>query len=178
MAKPSDFRTETFVTDLAKSQNRLYAYIYSLVADHSRAADVLQETNLVLWRKIEDFDPERPFLAWATGVARFQVMAHFRDRGRDQLLVDAELAQQLADDVEANSKSGIEGQQHLKGCLEELHASQRQLIEDRYFHSHSISDLANKQDRSEGAVRLMLFRIRKSLAECIRRAGSLEGGSC
>ncbi|MEM6688656.1 MAG: sigma-70 family RNA polymerase sigma factor [Planctomycetota bacterium] len=178
MAKPSDSRTEAFVTDLAKSQNRLYAYIYSLVADHSRASDVLQETNLVLWRKIDDFDPQRPFLAWATGIARFQVMAHFRDMGRDQLLVDEELASQLAEDAEANACVALDGQQHLKQCLGELHSSQRKLIEDRYFHSHSITHLANQQERTEGAVRLMLFRIRKSLAECIRRAVSVEGGSC
>ncbi|MDF1745393.1 MAG: sigma factor, partial [Gimesia sp.] len=44
--------TEQFVQQLTENQNRLYGYVYSLLGDHSRAEDVLQETNLVLWRKI------------------------------------------------------------------------------------------------------------------------------
>ena len=42
---------ERFVTSLTDSQDLLYAYILSLFPDVDLARDVLQETNLVLWRK-------------------------------------------------------------------------------------------------------------------------------
>ena len=96
----SSSNTERFVQQLAEQQNRLYGYVYSLVGDHSRAADVLQETNLVLWRKIDEFDSAKPFLAWAFGVARFQVLAHLRDQKRDRLLLDAELVDVISDEAE------------------------------------------------------------------------------
>ena len=69
-------KTEQFVQQLAENQNRLYGYVYSLVGDHAQAADVVQETNMVLWRKLDEFDPQRPFLPWAFTIGRFQVLAH------------------------------------------------------------------------------------------------------
>ena len=48
-------KSEQFVRHLTENQNRLYGYVYSLLGDHSRAADVVQETNLVLWRKVGEF---------------------------------------------------------------------------------------------------------------------------
>ena len=86
-------KTEHFVQQLATHQNRLYGYVYSLLGDHSRAADVLQETNIVLWRKIDEFQTDKSFLPWAFAIARFQVLAHLRDHNRDRLLLDAELAE-------------------------------------------------------------------------------------
>jgi len=36
-----------------------------MVRNAADADDVLQETNLVLWRKTADFDPAREFMPWA-----------------------------------------------------------------------------------------------------------------
>ena len=55
---PQPDTTEQFVQQLAEHQSRLFGYVYSMLGDHSRAADVLQETNLVLWRKNAEFDPD------------------------------------------------------------------------------------------------------------------------
>ena len=96
--------SEKFVQQLTEHQNRLYGYVYSLLGDHSRAADVVQETNLVLWRKIDEFDAQRPFLPWALAIARFQVMAHLRDHQRDRLLLDAELAETLSGETERQAE--------------------------------------------------------------------------
>ena len=46
---------EKFIKLLTESQNRLYGYIFSLVGDPNRSKDILQEANLVLWRKIDEF---------------------------------------------------------------------------------------------------------------------------
>ena len=42
-------------------QNRLHAYILSLLADPVAAQDVSQETNLVLIRKADDFQSDASF---------------------------------------------------------------------------------------------------------------------
>ena len=88
--------SEGFVRHLTENQTRLYGYVFSLLGDHARAADVVQETNLVLWRKIDEFQPEKPFLPWAYAIARFQVLAHLRDKSRDRLLLDEELAEVMS----------------------------------------------------------------------------------
>ena len=42
------------------SQRKLYAYIHTLVDDSTAAWDVLQETNVVLWRKQAEFRKRHP----------------------------------------------------------------------------------------------------------------------
>jgi len=44
---------------------------------------VLQETNLVLWRKADEFNEEMSFVTWACAIAKFQVKAQRRDMQRD-----------------------------------------------------------------------------------------------
>ena len=52
--------SEQFVQLLTENQNRIYGYIYSLLGNFERSADVLQETNLVLWRKNSEFRMGEP----------------------------------------------------------------------------------------------------------------------
>ena len=54
-----------FVQLLTGLQSRLYAYLCTLLVRSDDARDVLQETNVVLWKKAADYDPTRPFEPWA-----------------------------------------------------------------------------------------------------------------
>ena len=51
-----------FVTQITRVQRQLHAFILSVVWDMAEADDVLQETNLVLWQKADEFDRSRDFL--------------------------------------------------------------------------------------------------------------------
>ncbi len=167
--------TEQFVQKLAESQNRLYGYVYSLLGDHGRAADVLQETNLVLWRKLDEFAPNREFLPWAFTIARYQVLASIRDHKRDRVLLDAELAEKVAAVAERES-SKLDGvQAALRVCVEELSIPNRELIRRRYTQSESIADLAGAMDKTQSAIKVSLLRIRRRLADCIQKRLAAEG---
>ncbi len=161
--------TEQFVQQLAESQNRLYGYVYSLLGNHSAAADVLQETNLVLWRKLNEFNASKPFLPWAFAIARFQVLACLRDKKRDRLLLDTELAETLADAVEHEASLLPEVRPALRTCIGKLSDTNRELIELRYFKGESIADLGESLGRKVSAVKVALLRIRRALAECVER---------
>ncbi len=90
---------EYFVQQITEHQDRMYGYIFSLLGDHSRASDVLQESNLVLWRKKAQFETGQPFLPWALAIAKFQVLAHVRDRARDRCVLDPKLVEQMAQPI-------------------------------------------------------------------------------
>ena len=174
MMQPSD-KTEHFVQQIAEHQNRLYGYVYSLVGEHSRAADVVQETNLVLWRKIDEFDPEKPFLPWAMAIARFQVLAHLRDRKRDRLLLDAELAETMSGEAQRRAEQFDDVRDALRPCLQALMPQHRELIERRYLKSMSIADVAATVERTVGATKTALARIRRQLADCVEQRLATEG---
>lgn len=168
---------EHFVQHLAKSQNRLYGYVFSLLGDHARAADVLQETNMVLWRKVDEFDGKKQFLPWAFAIARFQALASVRDQKRDKLLLDGELAEAIGAEAETQAEQLDLFRNALRQCLETLTSGNRELIERRYLRSMSISELADAVDRSVSAVKVALMRSRRHLAECIQVRLATEGES-
>jgi RNA polymerase sigma-70 factor, ECF subfamily len=82
-------------------QSRLYAYICSLLGESAGASDVLQETNLALWDKVQDYDPSRPFLPWAYRIAYLQVLAYRKRCARNRLLFDDQLVSELAEQIES-----------------------------------------------------------------------------
>jgi RNA polymerase sigma-70 factor, ECF subfamily len=168
-------KTEHFVQQLAEHQNRLYGYVFSLLGDHSRAADVLQETNIVLWRKIDEFQSNHAFLPWAFAIARFQVLAHLRDRKRDRLLLDAELAEAISVEAERQGTQLDSLREALRPCLATLTTSNRDLVERRYFRAMSISAIASEADRTVSAIKVALLRSRRYLSECIQRRMAAEG---
>lgn len=166
--------SEQFVQQLTENQNRLYGYVYSLLGDHSRTADIVQETNLVLWRKINEFDPLRPFLPWAFAIARFQVMAHMRDQNRDRLLLDAELVETLSGEVEKQAENIDQLRRALRQCMQSVTSENRELIEQKYLQSMSLADVAAATNRTVGAIKVALLRVRRQLSECVERRIATE----
>ncbi len=159
---------ERFVTNLTKAQDALYTYILSLLPREDLAWDVLQETNIVLWRKAGEFNEEMSFIAWACGVARFQVKAQRRDMQRNKLVFDDELLGNLAVEAEQYAVNDEFGEL-LRECLDELPAEQRELVVERYLPGSSLKDLARKLGRSINGLAVSLFRIRQALAACLGR---------
>src|SRR5437660_4919779 len=89
---------DQFVERFVRSQDRLYAYVATLLPNRTDAEEVFQQTSLVLWKKWQQFDPGRDFVTWACGIAHLEVRNFLRkhkDRGRVYLDEDvlAEVAQ-------------------------------------------------------------------------------------
>lgn len=167
--EPPATHEEQFVQALTAHQNRIYAYVYSLVADHSRAADVLQETNLVLWRKKTEFIVGRPFLPWAFAIARNQVLANIRDKRRDRCLLDESLIESLAAESEQQALELDATRIALRTCVLQLNDSQRELIACRYDRGLTIRQMEETLGRGASAIKVALLRARRQLAACVRK---------
>ena len=71
MDHPNPTRTEEFVELSSSHQRQLLGYIFTLVGNMDDAEDLLQQTNLILWRKFDDYQPGTDFIRWACYVAAF-----------------------------------------------------------------------------------------------------------
>ena len=165
--KPPD---KEFVYLLTDWQNRLFGYLVTLLGNVHDAHDVLQETNLVLWRKMDDFTQGSDFGAWARKCAYFQALAFLRDRKRDRHLFDDDLLAQFAQFAEEATDAEHEAGDRIlamRDCLSRLPDRQRQLINLRYGQNQSVRQLAEDTDKKESAMKMMLMRIRQSLHTCI-----------
>jgi len=165
-----------FVTQVANAQRPLYAYIRSLVGPWAETEDILQEVNLVLCRKANEFNGQGRFLTWACRVAYLQVLAHLKQRQRDKhLYLDeallSDLAGPLADQVE-RIDDRVEALRH---CLAQLSPRHRRLITDRYARGGTVQKAADEAGRPAGSVRVTLHRIRQLLLACIERTLAAKG---
>ncbi len=167
--KPKHGASSEFVSLLTANQRKLYAFILALVRRPADADDVLQETNMVMWRKSEEFELGTGFDAWSFQIARFQVMAYRKRLQRSKLHFDDELTEQLADLAEVEWVGENSRHSALFQCLQKLPADQRKLIAQRYEPGAKVQDLAAKQGRSPKALSEALRRIRRALMECIER---------
>ena len=102
---------------LTENQRALYVYILGLVANPTDADEVLQEANLVLWRKAVEFQPGTNFAAWAFRVAHFEVLAFRKRRGRERLSFEPELMETLAAESAARADSFEARRRALAQCL-------------------------------------------------------------
>ena len=69
-------------SDLANIQPQLFSFIRSRVINESDAHDVVQESNRVLINKEEDYNPKYSFKSWAFGIAKWQILAYFKQSKR------------------------------------------------------------------------------------------------
>jgi RNA polymerase sigma-70 factor (ECF subfamily) len=166
-------RVSTPTTEFAElvlaSQRKLYAYILTLVPDADSASDILQQTNVVLWRDSERFSEGTNFLSWAFRVAYFQVLDYREKRQRDRLRFNKELFEELAAESESSSEGSDVRLEALRKCLADLPAKQRDLVQSRYGEGQSVADMARMRGQTAGSLATFLHRIRRALLDCVQR---------
>ncbi|MBT8037277.1 MAG: sigma-70 family RNA polymerase sigma factor [Verrucomicrobiae bacterium] len=172
--------TSEFIKLLTGHQSSLRAYIVSLMPGSDDIDDVLQDTNVVLWKKMESFELGTHFQAWAFAIARNMVKANWKNKKRDlspvlnQTVIDAVAQTWFQRDATHPSAK----QAALDRCLKTLRESERALIDARYQSPKSLEKHAKVIGRSAESIRVSLFRIREKLRQCVqKRMATIEGGA-
>jgi RNA polymerase sigma-70 factor, ECF subfamily len=154
-----------FVRLLTNAQAKLYACVCALLGGGQDARDVLQETNMVMWRKSAEYDLSTDFMTWA----------HRKKLSRTQVMFDDELLDGIAACiVERNSdlddRLGV-----LDDCISKLSPSHRKILIHRYQNGTPIDRIATEFGQRSGAVRVLLHRIRLALGRCVQQGIQSEG---
>jgi RNA polymerase sigma-70 factor, ECF subfamily len=157
-----------FVRQLTLHQTAILAYLRSLMPGCSGAQDVLQETNIKLWEKKDDFTPGTNFKSWAFAVARFEMLGQRRRLRRNGWLVFSDsVAEQLADDLAEQNSDHETELQALDRCLEKLNPHDLDLVRTRYASGRGLDEYARSLNRSAGTMKARLFKIRAALRRCV-----------
>ena len=155
-------------------QGKIFAFALSMLGDRESAADIQQETNLVIWGKAEEAKQVDNFSAWALKIAFFQIKNLRRKQQRSALLFDSDVMELLAEDTAEMVDAMDDRLEALQSCMKSLSKTQRSLLEERYHHGVSVKAIAEDLSRSANSVGVMLFRIRMQLHDCISQR--LQGG--
>lgn len=160
--------TPSYSERITLNQKMLYSYIYSLLGNRANAWDVLQETNIILLQKQENFTEGTNFEAWATTIARFQVLAFLRDNKREKLgLLTPEILEYMAVEAEQFAPTMSPRQQALKICRQQLTEKSQKTLKLFYEEGKAIKDIMALLQMKESAVKQTLLRSRRALLDCI-----------
>ena len=174
MPSGSDFSPSAeFLAQVTRAQRPLYGFISTLVWGHADVEDVLQETNLVLWRKAAEFDASRDFMPWALRIAQLQSMAHLQKHRRHPLY-NTDLLDRIADEAIADRATADSRRQALAFCLQKMPEKYRRLVAARYEPGASVNAMAAALGTQPKAVSETLRRVRRTLLECIERSLATE----
>jgi RNA polymerase sigma-70 factor (ECF subfamily) len=159
--------SDEFLHLITEFQGRLFGFMLSMLGDVDQANEVLQETNLVLWRKSDEFQPGSDFKAWSFRVAHFQVMAFRQRQIRDRLVFGDEVIEQVSRDAAKQDEAYEQRIKLLETCVASLSERNRDVLCRFYDQGESLETIAESLKRSANAIGQMLFRIRKSLIQCV-----------
>lgn len=151
------------------NQNRLYAYIYSLVPNWAEADEIFQEASLVLWQKYHTCESNVNFIAWACGIAYNKVLHHRRSQARSPLTFNDEFLQNVSQEHLSETSRHDERYEALQHCLSRLNARQRKLIDRCYQPGTTIKEAAEKLNSPVSTLYRKLRQIRKLLFDCTQK---------
>jgi RNA polymerase sigma-70 factor, ECF subfamily len=172
---PEDAVTDAFVARLMEHRHRIYAFIAKQLVNPADVEDVFQRTSIVLWKKMEDFDPEGSFFHWACGVAYNEVRNFLTVQRRNRLYFDAELLELLAEEAKDEDELSEARLDALRSCMSNLSDRQQQILRRCYSGAASITEVAESLGRNRGALYKQIARLREKLLDCIRIRLAREG---
>ena len=149
---------------------RLYRYCFVLArGDGTLANEILQATYLRLFRHIRALPTEAALWNWMARAARNAASDLRRTQGRYQGFIGRfkEWVESFtsAEEIEESQEEALPA--ILDQALATLEASERALIEARYFQRASLDEIANQFGTSPRAIEGRLARLRKKIRHLI-----------
>jgi RNA polymerase sigma-70 factor, ECF subfamily len=146
----------------------VYSLILRVVHDAGIAEDLVQETFLRVWNRVQGFDAERGAIApWLLAVARNRAIDYlrsaggrernaleFEETGHPSLYVDMEQDLLISDNARV-----------VKAAIEKLSPQQRQVIELAYFEGLSQTEMAERMNQPLGTVKTWVRAALKNLRD-------------
>ncbi len=142
----------------------LRQYRYQL-KDSGAAHDVSQEVWIRVFTKFNQFQTDRSFAIWLSGIVHNRCHNHNQDdkSGLHKELSHNVMDTLIADEVFDNEHVAEPTIEDLAELMEYLSGSEKLLLHKRYREGWSIADIQRSTQLSESAVKSRLFELRKKL---------------
>ena len=167
-------RAATIARLWMESQTVVASFISSSIPDFHASEDILQQVAVAVAKDFDNYDPSRPFVAWAIGIAKFRILAYLRKRRNDRHLFDDRAVIHLADAFEKIDLE-VDPIKHALGeCIKTVNGRSRKALQMRYVDDMKPAAIAEVFDIKPNAVSALLYRARVALGDCIKKRVASE----
>ena len=150
-----------------------YSVIFTIVRDTGIAEDLVQETFLRVWNRMNAFDAERGALGpWLLTVARNRAIDHIRSAEARMSRNAYELEERQHPSLFANAEQEIvtaDEVRRIQSALTSLNKNQKRVIELAYFEGLSQTEMAEKLGEPLGTIKTWARSALKRLREELER---------
>jgi RNA polymerase sigma factor (sigma-70 family) len=149
----------------------ILGYVLRRASSPSDASDVLAETYLIAWRKIDDIPSDEKARLWLYGVARHVLSNHHRHERVEQNLgatLRADLSREAA---EFRTQQEAPFGEAIAASLDALGPDDREIMELSAWEGLTPTEIAEVIGVKPGAVRVRLHRLRGVLRSDLIKAG-------
>lgn len=157
----------SFLSLFLKHECELAGFARALLPDWNSVEEALQESSIVMWRKIGQLQSPEEFLPWARVILRFEVLKQRRKFSRDRLVLSDELAELLASESSEEEVASQTERDALAACMGEFPAEHRELLLAPYMGDGRVKQIADATNRSPNSLYKMLGRLRTRLHDCV-----------
>ncbi len=147
-------------------RGRIYGFALRRLGDPAEAEDVAQEVFLQVHRCLASYQGRSTLLTWMFGIAHNQVCRRFRRKTPSMVSIDDAEALELRSS-QCPPDRQVEASRVLRTCIDvaenELSEAQRTIFFLKYSENRSTRSIAEHLGKSAQAVKISLFRSRKTL---------------
>jgi len=155
-------------------RSRVYAFAMKKLRDPAEAEDVCQDVFIEAWRAIGSFEGRSSLLTWLFGVTHHQICRRLRRKRLEASGLDApEVADVAAEAVPVDRQ--VDAARVLDDCGvvldDRVSPAQQEIFRLRYAEGCSTREIARTLGKSSQAVKISLFRTRRTLSTELERRG-------
>lgn len=157
-----DMKNDTFEKLVKKHSRKLYNYLLKTLRNKEDAEDILQETLLAFYQKMDNVD-KSAFKSYLFTTAYHKSLNLIRKRKKNK-----EISSDNLEFIPKREKPPAEKNQTITSALAQLKKDEAILIEMQYYQNFSYTEIAKALDKTVSAVDSKLVRTKRKLREIIK----------
>jgi RNA polymerase sigma-70 factor (ECF subfamily) len=151
---------ESFESLVRQFEKPLYHFLLAKTRNHHQAEDLLQDTFLITYRKLAQFNPDYPFSSWIFTIANRKAIDHYRKQ--KPLVEEYEFAIDKTPRCEVMAAETSKSLWSVARSV--LPANQYNALRLFYIKGMKIDEVAVAMNSKVNSVKVWLHRARKKMA--------------
>jgi RNA polymerase sigma-70 factor, ECF subfamily len=157
---------EAFMTLTRMHQRKVFIMTYSFFRNKEDALDMVQETFLRLYQKIDSFRSGHNFEAWLLQIARNLCIDHYRRNAAERREIESD---KTVEELQVSDRRAEGGERAgdlrdiLSRCVEKLAERQRTIFIMRHYNQLKNEEVAQALGISPGTVKSLHFKAIRNL---------------
>lgn len=158
-------KTEEYAYFLDTYGQPVFALIVRMVNSETDAEELTQDAFMKAFEHLSDFNAKSKFSTWIYRIAYNTALSFLRKKNIEQTVLNENAWNRISDTQidDALNDDSEEQIEKLHRALTKLTAEERALVTLFYEEEHSIQELAQILNLSEGNIKVKLYRLRKKL---------------